>query len=102
MHGPAVALKAALVQGLFSFLVTLAMTLMLEAIYRFFSKLTDWSWFSAVMTVISTCLPVFAGSWLVNAASGTPEIFETVILGYVIGAVYSSSYVYGMLKKSIG
>lgn len=100
MHGPQVAIKAACVQGSYSFMVTLGMTLMLEAMFYFFIKLTGWYWFSAVITVILSCTPVFIGSWMINVAAGTPEIFETVILGYVVGAVYSSSYVFGLLKKS--
>ncbi len=100
MHGPVSAVKAACVQGSYSFLVTLVMTLLLEAMYRFFVRLTGWYGFSGVCTVIFGCAPVFIGSWMVNVAAGTPEIFETVILGYVIGGIYSSSYVFGLLKKS--
>ena len=100
MHGPQAAIKAACVQGSYSFIITLGMTLMLEAVYRFFIKLTGMYWLSAVMTVVLCCAPVFIGSWMINVAAGTPEVFETVILGYVIGALYSSSYVFGLLKKS--
>ncbi|MFT4636460.1 MAG: hypothetical protein ACI9OI_002262 [Chitinophagales bacterium] len=100
MHGPQAALKAAFVQGLYSFLITLVMTLMLEALYRLLLKLTGLYWFSAVVTVVFCCLPVFIGSWVLNLAAGTPEVFETVILGYVIGAIYSCSYVLGLVKKS--
>jgi len=100
MHGPQAAVKAACVQGSYSFVITLGMTLMLEATYRFFMKLTGWQWLSAFTTVVLCCAPVFIGSWMINVAAGTPEIFETVILGYVIGAVYSTSYVFGLLKKS--
>jgi len=99
MHGPQSAVKAAVVQGSYSFLITLGMTLMLEAMYRFLVKLTGLYRTSAVVTVILCCAPVFIGSWLINVAAGTPEIFETVILGYVIGAVYNSSYVFGLFKK---
>lgn len=99
MHGPVLAVKAACVQGSYSFLVTLGMTLLLEGIYRFLFSKTGLQWFSGVLTVILSCAPVFIGSWMVNAAAGTPEIFETVILGYVIGTIYSSSYVYGLLRK---
>ena len=99
MHGPLIAVKAACVQGSYSFLVTLGMTLLLEGMYRFFVKLIVWRWLSGACTVIFSCAPVFIGSWMVNLAAGTPEIFETVILGYVIGTIYSSSYVFGLIKK---
>ena len=100
MHGHQAALKAALVQGLYSFLITMVMTLMLEALYRLLLKLTGLYWFSAFVTVVFCCLPVFIGSWILNLAAGTPEVFETVILGYVIGAIYSCSYVLGLVKKN--
>jgi len=100
MHGPQAAIKAACVQGSYSFMITLGMTLMLEGMLRFFLKLTGWHWFSGFATVILSCAPVFIGSWMINVAAGTPEVFETVILGYIIGTLYSSVYVYGLLKKS--
>lgn len=98
MHGPWASIKAALVQGSYSFLITLGMTLMLEVIYRSLSKITGWYQTSAVISVILCCTPVFIGSWMINVAAGTPEVFRTVILGYVIGVVYSSTYVMGLLK----
>lgn len=100
MHGSQAAIKAACVQGSYSFLLTLSMTLMLDAMYRSLLKLTGLYLFSGFITVIICCSLVFAGSWTLNVAAGTPEIFETVILGYVIGAIYSSTYVFGLLRKS--
>ena len=100
MHGPEAAIKAACVQGSYSFVITLGMTLTLEAMFRFFLKVTNWYWFSGIASVVIGCTPVFVGSWMINVAAGTPEVFETVILGYIIGSVYSSVYVYGLVKKS--
>jgi hypothetical protein len=100
MHGTQAAVKAACVQGSYSFLITLGITLMLESMYRFLLNLTDLYRVSAVATVLICCTPVFIGSWMVNVAAGTPEVFETVILGYLLGAAYSSIYVLGLLKKS--
>ncbi len=100
MHGPQAAIKAACVQGSYSFFITLGMTLMLDAMYRSLLKLTGLYLFSGFITVIICCSLVFAGSWMLNVAAGTPEIFETVILGYVIGAIYSLTYVFGLLRKS--
>jgi hypothetical protein len=100
MHGPSVAIKAACVQGAYSFFVTLGMTLMLEAMFTLFKRLTGAPLVSAFSAVIFSCTPVFVGSWMINAAAGTPEIFETVALGYVLGAVYCSSYTLGLLKEN--
>lgn len=98
MHGSFIALKAACVQGSYSFVVTLFMTIMLEVMYKLCIKLTGKRAISAIFTVIVTCIPVFVGSWMVNLVAGTPEIFNTVILGYVVGAAYSITYIVGLLK----
>jgi hypothetical protein len=100
MHGTQAAIKAALVQGSYSFLITLGMTLMLESMYRFLYKFTNSYWLSAVVSVFLCCAPVFIGSWVLNVAAGTPEVFNTVILGYLLGAVYSATYVRALIKKA--
>ena len=99
MHGLPVAMKSAAVQGTYSFFITLGMTLMIEAMFRFFRSLLPSVWLVSAITVIFSCAPVFIGSWLVNVAAGTPEIFKTVLLGYVIGLFFSTTYVIGLHKK---
>jgi len=92
-------LKAGVVQGSYSFVLTLCMTLLLEGMFkvnkRLFKKiqLVNWS------TIIICCTAVFSVSWGINAAAGTPEILRTVILGYIIGGIYSTSYVYGLSRS---
>jgi len=99
MYGTKVALKAGFVQGSYSFLVTLVMTLMLEGLHKtlggIFNNRNLINW----LTILICCSIVFSGSWLVNYLAGTPEIFRTVILGYTIGGIYSISYVYGLAQK---
>jgi len=100
MHGHWPALKAACVQGSYSFVLTLCMTLLLEGMFRFMArffssrKLINWT------TIFVSCLLVFSGSWFVNYLAGTPEIFRTVILGYAVGFIYSVSYVYGLARTN--
>ena len=95
-HGVMTAVKAGIVQGSYSFVLTLCMTLLLEFVFklnnRIFNKtqLINWS------TIIICCVAVFSVSWGVNAAAGTPEILRTVILGYVIGSFYIITYVHGL------
>lgn len=98
MHGIPVAMKSAAVQGAYSFFITLGMTLMIEAMFRFFRRFLS-VWLASGLTIVFSCTPVFIGSWLVNLAAGTPEIFKTVILGYVIGLFFSTTYVIGLHKK---
>ena len=98
MHGAVAALKASCVQGAYSFVLTFCMTIMLEWLYRVVSRLTDIDFVINWVTIIACCLIIFSTSWWVNAMAGTPEIFNTVILGYVIGAIYSTTYVYGLSR----
>jgi hypothetical protein len=97
-YGQMVALKVACVQGGYSFLLTLCMTMLLEGIFRFNSRvlsarnLINWS------TILVCCAIVFSGSWAINVAVGTPEVFRTVILGYIFGGIYSISYVFGLAR----
>ena len=99
MYGKLVALKAALVQGSYSFLITLFMTLMLEALHRTLSRRISNRVLSSWLTIIICCSLVFSGSWIVNVIAGTPEIFRTVILGYIIGGLFSITYVFGLSQK---
>ena len=92
-------LKAGIVQGSYSFILTLCMTLLLEGVLklnmRLFNKVSVINW----ATIIICCGAVFSVSWGINAAAGTPEILRTVILGYIIGGIYSISYVYGLARS---
>ena len=98
-HGMMAAMKAGLVQGSYSFILTLCMTMLLELVFkisnRVFSKDHLINWF----TIFICCSAVFSISWGVNAAAGTPEILRTVILGYVIGGIYIVLYVHGLARE---
>ena len=98
-HGLMLAVKAGFVQGSYSFILTLCMTMLLEGIFRVNSKIFNKENFINWSTIIISCTAVFSVSWGVNAAAGTPEILRTVILGYIIGGIYSISYVYGLARS---
>ena len=99
MHGLPTAAKSAAVQGAYSFFITLGMTLMIEAMFRFFRRRLSSVWLACALTVIFSCIPIFLGSWYVNVAAGTPEIVQTVMLGYIVGFCFSVTYVIGLHKK---
>ncbi len=101
MHGEDSAMRAALVQGSYSFILTFFMTLLLESIFHCVKKTFDVSVVSVLITVTLACSLVFSGSWYVNYLSGTPEIFKTVILGYVLGGLYAIAYTIGLAKESV-
>lgn len=101
MHGVLAGIKAACVQGGYSFLLTFVMTLMIEALYRTMSRIGEVERLIKFATIIITCAIIFSTSWWVNAMAGTPEIFNTVILGYIIGGVYTTSYVMGLSREKM-
>ena len=96
MHGNYAAVKAACVQGSYSFLLTFLMTILIELLYRVSWAITKVDLLSKVLTIVVTCSIIFSASWWVNVLAGTPEIFNTVILGYVVGGVFTASYVIGL------
>ena len=96
MHGAAVGIKAACVQGSYSFALTFVMTVLIEVLYRFVSSISKIEILIKALTTVVTCAIIFSTSWWVNAMAGTPEIFNTVILGYVIGGVFTIAYVFGL------
>jgi len=92
-YGTEAATKAACAQGGYSFLLTFIMTYLIEGLYAFFASLFASRLTISVLTALLSCAIVFSGSWWVNAMAGTPEILQTVILGYIVGGVYCVTYV---------
>ena len=98
-HGLDAAMMAACVQGSYSFVLTFVMTILVEGVFRLFVLRINSHWIINLSTVISSCAIIFSMSWWVNAISGTPEIFNTVILGYIIGFIYCVIYVRGLMSE---
>ncbi len=101
MHGKESALKAGLVQGGYSFILTFFMTILLEAIYQKARRVISVKNIAITVTVLASCSLAFSGSWFVNYLSGTPEIFNTVILGYIFGGLYSIIYTIGLARETV-
>jgi len=99
MHGQDPAIKAGLVQGSYSFVLTFIMTMLMESVFGYLYNLSKHDILSASGTVVLTCGLVFSGSWFVNYLADTPEIFNTVILGYVLGGLYSLFYVVVLVQQ---
>lgn len=92
-HSSTAAIKAACVQGSYSFVLTLTMTMLIEALFRTFRHLFNNTLLIIWTTILLACGLIFSASWLVNVLAQTPNILETVILGYVIGGSYTVIYV---------
>ena len=101
MHGNFAAVKAACVQGSYSFLLTFLMTILIEFLYRVSCAITNVELLSKVLTIVVTCSIIFSASWWVNVLAGTPEIFNTVILGYFVGGAFTASYVIGLAGEKV-
>ena len=101
MHGSFAAIKAACVQGSYSFLLTFVMTILIELLYRASCAITEIDLVSKVLTIMVTCCIIFSASWWVNVLAETPEIFNTVILGYVVGGIFTASYVIGLAGEKV-
>lgn len=100
MHGKESAIKAGITQGLYSFTLTFFMTLLIETIYKVMMRLSPNKLVAAAATVVLCCTVVFSGSWYINYLAGTPEIFNTVVLGYVLGGLYAIAYTIVLAKDA--
>ncbi len=97
-HGLEPAVKAACVQGSYSFSLTLVMTLLVESLYKLALRLFDDQYLVQWSTILLSCAIIFSTSWIINTIAGTPEILKTVILGYIIGGIYCITYVQGLAR----
>lgn len=100
MHGKESAIKAGVTQGLYSFTLTFIMTFLIETIYKAMMQVMPYKVIAATSTVVLCCVMVFSGSWYINFLAGTPEIFNTVILGYVLGGLYAIAYTIVLAKDA--
>ncbi len=98
MHGTHAAFKAASVQGIYSFVLTMLMTFLIEIIYSLVSRYISSRALISAITIVINCILVFSASWWINYIAGIPEIFNTVILGYIFGGIFTVIYVTGLSK----
>lgn len=96
-HGSAAALRAGVVQGSYSFVLTLVMSLVTEWVY---ARL-DGVRLRAPLTVAAVVGALFGTAYGINAVAGTPEIVATIAPGFAIGALYTGAYVLGLLKHEV-
>ena len=99
-HGTTAAFKAACVQGSYSFILTFVMTLLIEVFYQLFARASRSPRLTSFATIISVCGIIYTTSWWINVLAATPEIFDTVILGYVVGGIYTIGYVQGLARQT--
>lgn len=93
-HGQLAAIKAALTQGSYSFIVTFLNTYVIECVYRCLVNIR----FRLVATATLTSLVVCTLSWCVNTLSGTPEVMMTILPGCAISSIYGFAYTLALKK----
>ena len=96
-HGQDIALRSGVVQGSYSFALTLVMTLVTEWLFEMLKNLT----FGILILMFSVCSVLFATAYGINYLAGTPEIIMTIFPGWVIGSIYTGVYVGGLARAKI-
>lgn len=94
--GSEMAVRTAAVQGSFSFVLTLSMTLMLEYLYRHLGPGKQ----AALATTALVSAFMFATAYSLQWAAGSNEILMTILPGYLIGTVYAGTYAWSLLRGS--
>ncbi|MEM1435282.1 MAG: hypothetical protein AAGG11_14575 [Pseudomonadota bacterium] len=87
-HGQSIGMRSGLLQGSYSFVLTLVTTLLMERLYRTFAA----GQHPVVLTVIVTGVLLFTIPCVIHGLAGTPEILMTVLPGFLIGMVYTTVY----------
>ena len=85
---------AGMTQGTYSFVLTLSTTLLMEFLMDLFSTQKA----QTALTVAATSLVTFATAYLIHVLVGTPEILLTILPGFLIGTVYTVTYVLTLKK----
>jgi|GEM_PF-469770 len=95
-YGHDIALRAGSIQGLYAFLVTLSTAALLEVIFLA-TRRARHQLFVSFLTINGVAILM---SWSLHTASGTPNIFWTMVPGVAIGAFYSANYL--LLLRRLG
>ncbi len=95
--GQMVGVRAGLVQGSYSFLLTFTSTLLVEWL---FERMRGCPW-PVVSTTALTSLMLFLVAYGVQFAVGTPQVLLTILPGFLIGSCYTAVYVVALAKLSL-
>ena len=95
-HGEEAAMRAALVQGSYSLVLTFVMTLVTEFLYQQLGSVAGGLYLTTA--VVGGIL--FASAYSIHVLAGTPEILMTIFPGFAIGTIYTYVYLLGLRKLS--
>jgi len=91
-HGTAMGISAGILQGSYSFVLTLTTTLVMEYLMATLKGIP----FRGVLTVVLVSAITLSVAYSLQWLNGTPEILFTILPGFFIGAVYCAVYVAGL------
>ena len=91
-HGFEIGMRAGLVQGSYSLVLTLSTTLLMEYLLTSFQSVKG----QAVLTILITSVITFVTAFAIHRLFGTPEILMTIAPGFFIGALYTVFYVFSV------
>lgn len=93
--GESMAIRTGAVQGSFSFVLTLVMTLLLEGLFRLFGQ----SRRAAVLSLITVSAFLFSTAYSLQWLAGSQAILMTILPGYLIGTGYAAAYLWSLLRS---
>ncbi|MGH1485371.1 MAG: hypothetical protein ACRBCI_04070 [Cellvibrionaceae bacterium] len=93
-HGQMAAFKAACTQGGYSFTITLLLALAIEWLFKVLQSLR----FHSLWVAVIACSLLYSSSWGVNALTGTPNIFLTILPGALVSTIYTIIYIVTLNK----
>ncbi len=93
--GPTMAVRTGVVQGSFSFVITLTMSFMLEGLFRAFGR--HFAAAAGALAIVSAFL--FCAAYAAQWAAGSQMILMTILPGYLIGTAYGAAYLWSALRE---
>ena len=92
-HGIQMGLQSGLVQGSFSFTITLIFNGVMEFVYKRLQL--------KFATIAISASALVGTSYLINFVAGTPNILATIAPGAVVGCFYIFGYVSNLAKQDV-
>ena len=94
-HGSAIAMRAGLVQGSYSLVLTFFMTLFTEFAFVKIYGLP----FAKLLTTGAIAIVLTSTAYFIHLFVGTPEIIMTILPGALIGTTYTFMYIVGLERS---
>lgn len=96
-HSMATGIRAGLVQGTYSLVLTFCTTYLMEFLL---GRLRS-TGHEVILTIVITMGLLFGVAWTINWLARIPEILMTILPGFVIGSVYTVVYVTAVARKVV-